>query len=71
MAEYQKIEYRIGKDGKIVEKVLNVTGSSCVSTTKGIENSLGEIESQELLPEYYQGDELISSSETQSLESFN
>jgi hypothetical protein len=71
MAEYQKIEYRIGKDGKIVEKVLNVTGSSCVNTTKGIENSLGEIESQELLPEYYQDDELISSSETQSLQSSN
>ena len=30
MAEYQKVEYRIGKDGKIVERVLNVTGSSCV-----------------------------------------
>ena len=48
MAEYQKVEYRIGKDGKIVERVLNVTGSSCVETTKGLEKSLGEIESQEL-----------------------
>jgi len=71
MAEYQKIEYRIGKDGKIVEKVLNVTGSSCVETTKGIEKSLGKIESQELLPEYYQDDELIPSSETQSLQTSN
>ena len=68
MAEYQKIEYRIGKDGKIVEKVLNVTGSSCVETTKSLEQSLGEIESQELLPEYYEGDELITTSENQSLQ---
>jgi len=68
MAEYQKIEYRIGKDGKIVERVLNVTGSSCVETTKGLEKSLGEIESQELLPEYYQDDELMTISENQSLQ---
>ncbi|QOV22112.1 DUF2997 domain-containing protein [Anabaenopsis elenkinii] len=68
MAEYQKIEYRIGKDGKIVEKVLNVTGSSCVETTKSLEQSLGEIESQKLLPEYYEGDELITTSENQSLQ---
>ncbi|GCL41388.1 DUF2997 domain-containing protein [Anabaena sp. FACHB-1250] len=68
MAEYQKIEYRIGKDGKVVERVLNVTGSSCVETTKGLEKSLGEIESQELLPEYYQDDELMTISENQSLQ---
>ncbi|MFM5887225.1 MAG: DUF2997 domain-containing protein [Dolichospermum sp.] len=68
MAEYQKIEYRIGKDGKIVERVLNATGSSCVETTKGLEKSLGEIESQELLPEYYQDDELMTISENQSLQ---
>ncbi|MBD2570475.1 DUF2997 domain-containing protein [Anabaena lutea] len=68
MAEYQKIEYRIGKDGKIVERVLNATGSSCVETTKGLEKSLGEIESQKLLSEYYQDDELITTSENQSLQ---
>jgi hypothetical protein len=68
MAEYQKIEYRIGKDGKIVERVLNATGYSCVETTKGVEKSLGEIESQELLPEYYQDYELITTSENQSLQ---
>ncbi len=67
MAEYQKIEYRIGKDGKIVERVLNATGSSCVETTKGLEKSLGEIESQELLPEYYEGEENINIAESQSL----
>ena len=68
MAEYQKIEYRIGKDGKVVERVLNVTGSSCVETTKGLEKSLGEIESQELLPEYFQDDELMTIFEHQSLQ---
>jgi Protein of unknown function (DUF2997) len=67
MAEYQKVEYRIGKDGNITEKVLNAAGSSCIETTKNVEKSLGEIESQKLLPEYCQEDESISS-QNQSLQ---
>ena len=67
MAEYQKIEYRIGKDGKIQEKVLNASGSSCTSTTAGLEQVLGEVESQEFLPEYYEGEENITVEENQSL----
>jgi hypothetical protein len=67
MAEYQKIEYRIGKDGKIIETVLNASGSSCKSTTAGLEQALGEVESQELLPEYYQAEENLTTEESQSL----
>ena len=67
MAEYQKIEYRIGKDGKIQEKVLNASGSSCTNTTAGLEQALGEVESQEFLPEYYEGEENITVEENQSL----
>ena len=40
MAEYQRIEYRINKEGKIIEKVLNATGSNCIETTKHIETVL-------------------------------
>lgn len=68
MAEYQQIEYRIGKDGKITEKVINATGNSCTQTTSGLEKALGTIESQELLPEYYEGDETLTSNNTQSLQ---
>ncbi len=57
MAQYQKIEYRIGKDGKISEKVINGIGSSCTQTTASLENSLGVVEEQKLLPEYYQGED--------------
>lgn len=57
MAEYQKIEYRIGKDGKIVETVLNGAGSSCTGATAELEHALGQIESQERLPAYYQDEE--------------
>jgi hypothetical protein len=67
MAEYQKIEYRIGKDGKIIETVLNASGSSCTNTTAGIEQALGEVSSQELLPEYYEGEEKLTTQEDISL----
>jgi hypothetical protein len=60
MAEYQKIEYRIGKDGKIIETVINASGASCTNTTKGIEQALGEVSSQELLPEYYESEENLT-----------
>lgn len=67
MTEYQKIEYRIGKDGKIIETVLNASGSSCINTTQGIEDSLGEITSQELLPEYYESEENLTAQKDISL----
>ena len=67
MAEYQKIEYRIGKDGKIIEAVLNASGESCLNTTKGSEQALGEVSSQELLPEYYEGEENLTTQEDVSL----
>ena len=68
MAEYQKIEYRIGKDGKITETVINASGESCTETTAPLEDALGKVESQELLPEYYQGEENLTNSETQYLD---
>ncbi len=67
MNQYQKIEYLISKDGKITEKVINASGSKCIETTKQTETDLGEIESQELLPEYYQSEEMLDISETQYL----
>jgi hypothetical protein len=53
MADYQKIEYRIGKDGTVTETVLNSKGETCILVVEGVERSLGEVESRELLPEYY------------------
>ena len=68
MAEYQQIEYRIGKDGKVTERVINASGSSCTATTSPLEQALGSIEARELLPEYYEGDENLVSESHQSLQ---
>lgn len=60
MAEYRKIEYRIGKDGKIAEKVIGATGETCTETTAEIEKDLGKIEDRQLLPEYYESEENLT-----------
>lgn len=57
MAIYRQIEYRIGKDGKVIETVLNGMGESCTLATENLERSLGAIESRELLPEYHDSED--------------
>jgi hypothetical protein len=71
MAEYQKIEYRLGKDGTIVETVLNVSGASCMEATAAIEQALGTVESRELLPSYDEGEEALAVDLTQPYSSTN
>jgi hypothetical protein len=67
VTEYQKIEYRIGKDGKVVETVLQATGEGCIEATSGIEQVLGQVEARQLLPEYDEGEESLTIAETQTI----
>jgi len=66
MAEYQRIEYRIGKDGRITETVIDGVGAGCVAATATIETALGTVESRELLPEYEQ-DTDVTTETTQTI----
>ena len=68
MAEYQRIEYRIGNDGTITEIVLNATGASCIEATTAMEQALGSVASQEFLPAYYEGEETLTDETRQSLQ---
>ncbi|AGY59302.1 DUF2997 domain-containing protein [Gloeobacter kilaueensis] len=52
MAEYQRIEFVIGKDGRITEQVSGAVGSHCTEITAALENALGRVEKQELTSEY-------------------
>ena len=49
MSQYQRIEYLIGKDGKIVERAIDIAGSECVAITAEIESNLGKVETRQLL----------------------
>lgn len=63
MPEYIKVEYRIGKDGRVAETVLNGSGSSCTLATAGLESALGAVQNRELLPEFHQLTEIERESE--------
>lgn len=67
MSAYQRIEYHIGKDGKITEKVIDGQGETCTQTTETLETALGSIEKRELLPEYYENDTPVILKENHSL----
>ena len=54
--QYYKVEFTINPDGTITEKVLNGSGNSCTELTKDLE--LGEVKSQELLPEYQEQNQI-------------
>ena len=54
MSQYQRIEYLIGKDGKIVERAIDISGRECIAITAEIESNLGKVETRELLPTYYE-----------------
>ncbi|CAD5983116.1 DUF2997 domain-containing protein [Planktothrix agardhii] len=54
--QYYKVEFTINPDGTITEKVLNGSGSNCTELTKDLE--LGEVKSQELLPEYQEQNQI-------------
>lgn len=54
MSQYQRIEYLIGKDGKVVERAIDISGSECVAVTAEIELNLGKVETRELLSSYYE-----------------
>ncbi|MEG4286267.1 DUF2997 domain-containing protein [Microcoleus sp. A006_D1] len=62
--QYYKIEITINKDGTITEKVL-ASGTDCTAITAELEKALGEVQSQELLPEA-QETNLYSASETET-----
>lgn len=64
MAQYQKVEFYIGKDGQITEKVIEGSGSSCTLGTQDMEVALGSVQKRELLPEYYAEGETVADSET-------
>lgn len=51
--QYYRVEFVIKPDGSIIEKVM-ASGPNCTAVTEKLEKALGEVRSQELLPEYNQ-----------------
>lgn len=58
--QYYKLEITIKPDGSIVEKVINGSGSDCTKVTEDLNQAIGNIETQELLPEYFFESDVLS-----------
>ncbi len=66
MTHYQRVEYRIEKDGQILETVLNGVGTDCTTITQGIEPALGAVAQRQWLREYYDEGAAIQDLDTPS-----
>lgn len=51
----QSITYLISPQGKVTIEVQGAQGKSCMDISRRVMEALGESESTELKPEYYQG----------------
>jgi hypothetical protein len=50
----QELEITIDKEGQVQVRVREGHGPECLTTTKNIENALGEVQNRDLLSEYYE-----------------
>lgn len=55
--QYFKLQIIINPDGSIVEKVISGSGSDCTKVTEELNEAIGEMKSQEFLPEYFVEDD--------------
>jgi Protein of unknown function (DUF2997) len=49
----ETLEFIIYPDGRVLEKVTGITGSSCAEVTAAIEAKLGRVLNQETTAEYF------------------
>ena len=53
--QYYKVEIIVDREGNLSYKVV-ASGSGCTAVTEELNQALGEVRSQEILPEYEQED---------------
>jgi hypothetical protein len=56
MARRVQVEFVIGPDGRVTERVSGVKGAGCEKVTELIEQSLGKVANRERTGEYYEQD---------------
>ena len=54
MSRQQTLKFTIRQDGRVTEEVMGATSNECVELTREIDNKLGELETRQFKPEFYQ-----------------
>ena len=54
MPKQQTIKFKIKQDGTVTEEVIEAASAQCVELTRQIDIKLGELETRQFKPEFYQ-----------------
>ena len=54
MSKQRKLKFTIRQDGHVTEEVMGAASAECVELTRQIDIKLGELETRQFKPEFYQ-----------------
>ena len=54
MTKKQTLKFTIRQDGHVTEEVIGAASHECLNLTESIEKKLGELETRQFKPEFYQ-----------------
>ena len=54
MPKQQTLKFTIRQDGYVTEEVIGAASHECLNLTESIEKKLGELETRQFKPEFYQ-----------------
>ena len=54
MSKQRKLKFTIRQDGYVTEEVIGAESHECINLTESLEKKLGELETRQFKPEFYQ-----------------
>ena len=54
MPKQRKLKFTIRQDGYVTEEVIGASSHECINLTESLEKKLGELETRQFKPEFYQ-----------------
>ena len=54
MPKQRKLKFTIRQDGYVTEEVIGAESNECINLTESLEKKLGELETRQFKPEFYQ-----------------
>ena len=54
MSKQRKLKFTIRQDGYVTEEVIGAASHECINLTESLEKKLGELETRQFKPEFYQ-----------------
>ena len=68
MPNQQTLKFTIRQDGYVTEEVIGATSNECIELTKQIDNKLGDLETRQHKPEYFNNNVTLQHDQNQTQE---